>query len=78
MKIPITDYAYVDEKGIAEDVIRNYDAPFSKEDILDEIKEYIAAEEEDSLVHCLSGNQKRQICDAIISIITEKGYEVTE
>lgn len=78
MYIPITNEAYVDEKSIAEDIIKNYDTPFSKEDILDEIKEYISWEDEDSLVRCLSGSQKRQICDAIVSILTEKGYEVTE
>lgn len=76
MELLITNYAYVDEDIIVEDIINNCTAPFTKDEILIQIDEYIDCEEEGSLVHYLTDNQIELICDRVASILMDKGYEV--
>lgn len=78
MELPVTDYAYVDEYIIADYVINNCTAPFTEDDILIQIDEYIDYEEEWSLVHYLTDNQIELICDRVAYILMDKGYEVVK
>lgn len=78
MKIPVTDYAYIDEGIIAEDVINNCTAPFTKDEILIQIDEYIDCEEESSLVHYLTDSQIDLIYDRVRYLLIDENYEVVE
>lgn len=78
MELPITDYAYVDEYIIADDVINNCTAPFTKDEILIQIDEYIDCEEESSLVRYLTDSQINLICDRVKYLLMDGGYEVVE
>lgn len=79
MELPVTDYAYVDEYIIANDVINNCTPPFTKDNILIQIDEYIDCEEESSLVHYLTDSQIDLIYGRVKYLLTEDGkYEVVE
>ena len=78
MELPVIDYAYIDEYILIDDVKNNCTAPFTKDDILIQIDEYIDCEEESSLVHYLTDNQISLICDKIAFMLQEEGYEVVE
>lgn len=78
MELPVTDYAYVDEYIIADDVRNNCTAPFTKDDILIQIDEYIECEEESSLVHYLTDSQIDLIYDRVRYLLIDRGYEVVE
>ena len=78
MQLPVTDYAYVDEYIIADDVRNNCTSPFTKDDILIQIDEYIDCEEESSLVHYLTDSQIDLIYDRVKYLLIDGGYEVVE
>ncbi len=78
MELLITDYAYVDEYIIADDIINNCTAPFTKDEILIQIDEYIDCEEESSLVHYLTDNQIDLIYDRVRYLLINRGYEVVK
>ena len=79
MELPVTDYAYVDEYIIVDDVINNCTAPFTKDNILIQIDEYIDSEEESSFVHYLTDSQIDLIYGRVKYLLTEDGkYEVVE
>ena len=78
MNLPVIDYAYIDEYIIVDDVENHCTAPFSKDDILIQIDEYIDSEEESSLVHYLTDDQILLICDRVTCILMNKGYKVVE
>jgi hypothetical protein len=69
---------YVDEYTIADDVRINCIAPFTKDDILNQIDIYIDGEEESSLVHYLTNTQIDLIYDRVRCLLIDKGYEVVE
>ena len=78
MQLPVTDYAYVDEYIISDDVRNNCTPPFTKDDILIQIDEYIDCEEESSLVHYLTDSQINLIYDRVRYLLIDGGYEVVE
>ena len=78
MELMITENAYVDEYTIADDVRINCTAPFTKDDILNQIDIYIDCEEESSLVHHLTDSQIDLIYDRVKCLLIDKGYEVVE
>ena len=78
MELPVIDYAYVDEEIIADYVINSCTEPFTKDDILIQIDEYIECEEESSLVHYLTDSQIDLIYDRVRYLLIDGNYEVVE